>query len=213
MIDRIANLFFEKTKMTQEIISAPVNDIHDQDVNINIDNACSGKADNSESPLMFAINENKSKLDELKDLFNARILYDEGKDEAFNRLYEKMKAAKEHFNELDGVLEPIFNDLLRLFDSISNVEAKSLNEAVTTQEIKNLKIELLEVLSRRKVCPIEVNLEEKFDFNLHRATGIEETDVIGNDKKISKITRLGFKWKGHTFRLHDVLLMHYTDNQ
>ena len=120
-----------------------------------------------------------------------------------------MKADKEHFNELDGVLEPIFNDLLLLFDSISNVEGKSLNEAVTTQEIKNLKIQLLEVLSRRKVCPIEVNLEEKFDSNLHRATGIEEINLIEDDNKITKITRLGFKWKGNTLRVHDVLLKRF----
>lgn len=199
--------------MTQDIISNPMNDTHDRDVDIDIDNNCSEKEDNkadiNENLILLAINEYKVKLNELKDLFNERILYDEGKDDAFNRLYEIMKADKEHFNELDGVLEPIFNDLLLLFDSISNVEGKSLNEAVTTQEIKNLKIQLLEVLSRRKVCPIEVNLEEKFDSNLHRATGIEEINLIEDDNKITKITRLGFKWKGNTLRVHDVLLKRF----
>jgi molecular chaperone GrpE (heat shock protein) len=201
--------------MIPDIISSPVNDIHDQDVDINIDNNFFEKEDKkgdiNENLILLAINENKVKLNELKDIFNERIRYDEGKDDAFNRLYEIMKADKEHFNELDGVLEPIFNDLLLLFDSISNVEEKSLNEALTTQEIKNLKIELLEVLSRRKVYPIEVNLEEKFDSNLHRATKIEETHFIEDDNKITKITRLGFKWKGNTLRVHDVLLKKFKE--
>ena len=60
MIDRIINFLFKKTKMTQDIISNPMNDTHDRDVDIDIDNNCSEKEDNkadiNENLILLAIN-------------------------------------------------------------------------------------------------------------------------------------------------------------
>jgi len=165
--------------------------------------------------LLSSLKENTVLLHEIKETIQNRLEYDFVKEKAFDKLYEEMRHQKETSDLLDRVVKPILSDLLLLYDSMRNFEASLVNQSMidekTSQNFRYIIEELLEILYRQEVIPIEENTSEIFDSKIHKATKTENTENKADDFKIINVVRNGFTWRDNVLRPQEVVIKRFTN--
>lgn len=153
-----------------------------------------------------AIDSLDKRMDSIHSDLISKITADDKLQTAFDKLYEEMTQYKENF--LFQAQKPLLVDLILLHDqmqtAMDNVEdetAKGQMDFVCEQ--------LLEVLYRRDVEPMEFDPEAKFDREQMKAIKRVSTDDESQDKKIDRLVRTGFAWNERVLRPHEVVVKRY----
>jgi len=155
-----------------------------------------------------------SLLQEIKEIIQNRLEYDAVKEKAFDKLYEEMRRQKEASDLLDRAVKPVLSDLLLLYDSMKNFESSfinnhSLSSEDAKQNFKYIMDELMEILYRQEVTPIDENLSEVFNSKLQKATKTENAESKEDDFKIVGIVRSGFVWRDKVLRPQEVVIKRF----
>lgn len=160
------------------------------------------------------LKDNSFILSEIKEIIASRLEYDEVKEKAFDKLYEEMRRQNEVFDLLDRTLKPVLSDLLLLHDSMKKFESILLNQSIITegaiQNYKYIEEELIAILYRQDVLPIETNSEEIFNSKIHKVAKIENADKKDDDFKIVNILRDGFVWRDKVLRPQEVVIKKFS---
>lgn len=155
-----------------------------------------------------------SLLKEIKDSIQNRLEYDAVKEKAFDKLYEEMRRQKEASGLLDRTVKPILSDLLLLYDSMRKFELSLINNqstdnGETCQNFGYLIEELLEILYRQEVIPMDESLSAVFNSKRHKATKTENAESKDDDFKIVSIVRNGFTWRDKVLRPQEVVIKRF----
>ena len=157
------------------------------------------QSDNLES-ILNKLKAVDSQLKLLEKKFDKKIANDLSKKEAFDKLYEEMRLYKDNF--LHKAIRPILVDILLLYDNVSKIKVdKSI-------PINNIKDQILEILYRQDVEPIESD-EKKINRKLQRAVKTIPTDVEEENGYIVELVRDGFYHGDHILRLQEVICKKY----
>ncbi len=164
--------------------------------------------------LLSILKVNHRMLHEIKDTIQNRLEYDAVKEKAFDKLYDEMRRQKEASDLLDRAVKPVLSDLLLLYDSMKNFESsfinnQSLSSEDAKQNFKYIMDELMEILYRQEVTPIDENLSEVFNSKLQKATKTENTESKEDDFKIVSIVRRGFVWRDKVLRPQEVVIKRF----
>jgi len=154
---------------------------------------------------------NAAVLGKVHELLQNRFEYDATKEKAFDKLYEEMKKAKEMPDMLDRVIKPVLTDLVLLYDSIRKIEAKlnnnpSLNNEDFLRDVEHLREELIEVLYRQEVVPVDESLSVTFNAKQQKAIKAEETPNPDEHMRVKRIVRSGFFWRDRVLRPQEVIV-------
>jgi molecular chaperone GrpE (heat shock protein) len=148
-------------------------------------------------------------LQEIKEMIEKKIAYDETKEKMFNALHGQLKGYQGEF--LDAFKRPLIKNLLVLYDDIIKVE-----EIAGIEKIKNgigsLKAELLQILDNMEVVPFDEH-SEVLDRKLQKTVKAVETTELTEDKKVVEVVKMGFLWKGNLFRPEEVVIKRYIGQQ
>lgn len=159
-----------------------------------------------------SLKENTSLLYEIKEAIQNRLEYDDVKEKAFNKLYEEMKWQKEASNLLDRALKPVLSDLVLLYDSMKKFETVLINDEAKEETLKDLRYiieELIEILYRQDVLPMDENTSDIFNSKIHKATKTENAENKDDDYKVVSIVRSGFTWRDKVLRFQEVVIKRY----
>ncbi len=134
---------------------------------------------------------------EFRRLVSDRLGTDRTREKAFDALYEELKQYKEDF--LFKAERPLLLDLLLFYDSLLWFQESMVKQEMSTDVLADsfqyLIDELLEVLYRRDVLPVEA--PGKLDLRIHKVVRVEDTDAADNDQLIAQIAKRGFQ-RGET---------------
>jgi len=165
--------------------------------------------------ILSYLKENTVLLNEIKESIQSKLVYDEVKEKAFNKLYDEMRRQKEESDLLDRAVKPVLADLLLLHDSMKKYEAFLINQSMSDedklQNFKYVEEELLEILYRQEVLPIEENISEPFNSKIHKATKTEKAESKDDDFKILNIVRNGFTWRDKVLRPQEVVIKRFVN--
>jgi len=142
----------------------------------------------------------------LNRTIETRISYDEAKEKAFDRLYAELDELKK--NSALEYLRPLYMDLILLFDRIENLRQDAVLSAdapIVSDLLKSLNDELLEILYRREVEPMN-NALSTFDPSLQLALSIEPTATDSEHNQVARVVRRGFKYKDRILRPEEVIV-------
>lgn len=163
--------------------------------------------------ILSYLKEDTALLQEITKSIQDRLAYDEVKEKAFNKLYEEMRRQKEESDLLDRAVKPVLTDLLLLHDSMKKYEVfivnQSMNDEDKLQNFKYIEEELLEILYRQEVLPIEENISEPFNSKIHKATKTENAENKDDDFKVVSIVRNGFTWRDKVLRPQEVVIKRF----
>ncbi|WP_372367472.1 nucleotide exchange factor GrpE [Candidatus Uabimicrobium sp. HlEnr_7] len=144
-------------------------------------------------------------IEQLNDLFVAKIKSDCNQREAFEKLYVEMKLYKDNF--LRSATKPIILDIILLFDHTKKQLKKEISEEMRNFAIHTLE-ELEEILYRRDVEIISTT-SDKLDKKIQRAIKVMPTSDQQKDQDIVEIIRDGFMWEGIVLRPQEVVILKY----
>ena len=161
---------------------------------------------------------NKS-LSELRQLFEGQIARNANQNNMFDAIHREMKEYKENFL-LEALHKPIIQNLIRLYDSFTQVESELngiLNgaEDIRSDDLsrfqKNLKnmvgSELEEVLYRLDVIPYEG--PKTLDRKLHKTLVTKPAETPEQDGEVAEVHKIGFYWRDEVFRPEEVTIFRY----
>ena len=156
--------------------------------------------------------ENNKLLLEIKKSIEQKIMYDNAKENAFNRLYQEMNRYKSMDTELDRHLEPVLRNIVSLYDSMIKFKSLELDgkHSDLIGKFDFLIDELLEIMYRVNMVPIEEDFTKespaRFNAQVQRAVKINFTDREEDDYLVEAKRRKGFLWKGKVFRPEEVII-------
>lgn len=169
------------------------------------------KSENAE--ILSSLKENATLLNKINEMIQDRLEYDAVKEKAFDKLYEEMRRQKEASDMLDRAVKPVLSELLLLYDNMRKHEASLINQSINDgellQDFRYILEELLEILYRQEVLPIEENISEPFNSKIHKATKIENAENKDDDFKIINIVRNGFTWRDKVLRPQEVVIKRF----
>jgi molecular chaperone GrpE (heat shock protein) len=162
----------------------------------------------SEAPSLLAVMQRlAADVSHLREKFDARLSYDESKEQAFDRLYADLEGAR-----ADGEFErlrPLYIDLILLFDRIEKAVETLSTESVTgkppAELLISLRDELLEILCRRGVDLIHPS-PETFEPALQRVIGTQIAVDATADNSIAAVVRRGFRHGHRLVRPEEIIL-------
>ena len=138
-------------------------------------------------------------------LLRQRAEYDRTKEKAFERLYDELEAYKG--DHLLRSLRPLLMDLVLFYDFAEARLRAAWDlhgaDSPITRELDSVVGELLQVLARQEVFPIEGDLGE-INRELHRVIKRVPTDDPAEDGRITKIYRRGFLLGDQVLRPEEV---------
>ncbi len=148
----------------------------------------------------------KGAVEDLRRVVDARLQDDPVREKAFEKLYAELKDYKDGF--LREQERPLLLDLCLLYDSMSWFHQR-LGEGQATPEsladgFQLLVDELLEVLYRRDVVPVEVR--EAFDPAVHKAVQLQSAATAGDDNHVAQVIKRGFLHHGRPLRPEEVVV-------
>lgn len=133
-------------------------------------------------------------LDELRDLFQRRLLDDRGKREAIEALREELRQAKDGpFREF---LEPLVHGLALVVDRLDRYEG------VDWEFVGSVRDELLDLLARHGVTEVEGDV---FDADRHEAVASAVIDATPAGHVV-ELRRRGFAHGSRVFRPAQVVV-------
>lgn len=167
--------------------------------------------------VLSCLKENTTLLNEIKEEIQGKFDYDAVKEKAFDKLYEEMRRQKEGSDSLDRAVKPVLSDLLLLYDSMKEFEAPLINQPINDgkllKDFRYILEELLEILYRQEVLPIEENTSAPFNSKIHKATKTENAESKDDDFKIIKIVRSGFLWRDRLLRSQEVVIKRFISKE
>ena len=181
-----------------------------ENVKISSDTAIDKKYEADE--ILSSLKENTALLHEIRETIQNRFEYDAVKEKAFEKLYEEMRRQKEASDLLDRALKPVLSDLVLLYDSMKKFETVLINDGAKEETLKDLRYiieELIEILYRQDVLPIEENTSDIFNSKIHKATKTENAENKDDDYKVVSIVRSGFTWRDKVLRFQEVVIKRY----
>lgn len=167
--------------------------------------------------LLSLLRDNNQTIAEVKTLITDRLIYDEAKEKAFNRLYEQMKAQKEQNAIIDRAIKPLFLDLLLYYDNLKKFEGylKELDtqdKQEVMDQVTFLIEEVLEIFYRQDIERIPENFM-KFDKKFQKAVRAMATDSMEEDLNVLQVTRDGFTWRDQILRSQEVVIKKFTGQE
>ena len=209
----------EDPKMTSEVKDDSnqknVTEIKEEVQNVQTSNDLSAVQQNGCDVVLSFLKENATILSEIREIIQNRLEYDSVKEKAFDKLYEEMKRQKEASDLLDRILKPVLSDLLLLSDSMKKYKYslldKSMSESEQIQNFKYIEEELIEILYRQEVLPIEDSDTCTFNSKIHKATKTERAETKDDDFKIVNVVREGFTWRDKVLRPQEVVIKRYSN--
>ncbi|MBT9132169.1 MAG: Protein GrpE [Firmicutes bacterium] len=158
---------------------------------------------------------NNKLLLEIKKYIEQKIMYDNAKENAFNRLYQEMNRYKLMDAELDRHIEPLLRNIVSFYDSIMKFRdaERDAGRNDIVEKFDYLIDELLEIMYRVDMTPIEGEATEehpvRFNAQTQRAIKVDFTDKKEEDYLVEAEKRKGFLWKGKVFRPEEVIIKRY----
>lgn len=170
-----------------------------------------GQSDDGSKEVVRLFNNQNELLQEIKGIIQNRLEYDETKEKAFDKLYEEMRRQRELSDMIDRAIKPILTDLLLLHDTMSKfltwADQHDMDIKMLQDHIKGLSDELIEVLYRQEVIPMDD--VDMLNPKLHRATKTVEADTIDEDFRIIDVHRRGFFWRDKVLRPQEVVIKRF----
>ena len=112
----------------------------------------------------------------------------------------------------NSLLDPLYLDLILLFDRLDNVCCQLDRSASTTNDFYNflqtLREELLEVLYRQSI-EIVTTQSNRFDPTRQRAIATKTTAVKEENNSLASIVRRGFRYQNRLVRPEEVIVKKY----
>ena len=178
-------------------------------------------SEENEPPALWtnSIAEVNQNVAELRKLFAEKIARNQSQIEMFNAIHREMKDYKENLL-LEAFHEPVIHNLISLYDNFKLTESQ-LNDILNgtgicsddlsqfQNNLKNVGLELEEVLFRLDVSPYEERLET-WDRKLHKTCGTKPTDTPEQDGEVAEVHKIGFYWRNKVFRPEEVTIFRYT---
>lgn len=128
-------------------------------------------------------------LSSLQNLFEQRLRYDEQKEQAFNKLYEKMRQQEGDYQA--SLKKSLVLSLLLLYDNMQKVETALGEQPDVQKYVTSLRQELIDILYAEDVEPMG-NLGDVFDHHRQQAINTVPTNDLRQDKTVERIVREGF---------------------
>lgn len=133
------------------------------------------------------------KLDTLISMFEEKIQYDEGKDKAFNKLYEELEMFKNDF--VERRMKEVYTDLFLLYDNVKSYimrdDVQAPENEVARECLEYALEEVLEVLYRRGIELVAFE-SDTFNPKCQRALYVEHADSPEKDGKVVRVVKDGF---------------------
>ncbi len=139
-------------------------------------------------------------LDELTE----KARRDSAKDILISRVVERLDELERDFLFRE-FRQPIFQDLMLLCDRAATLSAQFEDDAAATTALESIERELLEILRRQGVTPIEVS-GTAFNPNLQEALAVESTDNPAMESAVLEVRRRGFAFRGTVIRPQGVMV-------
>ena len=118
----------ENGSATESYLNSQINDSESSEISSDkakpVDNIKEDDLQSIDQKVFLLIKENNDLLKKIKDDIDVKIAVDETKDEAFNKLYDELKEAKEKDNIKDSAIRPLLGDLLLFYDSLIKFKSK-----------------------------------------------------------------------------------------
>lgn len=137
--------------------------------------------------------ETEEGITKINDSFKEKFAGDCVKEKAFEELYSQLDSYKKNF--IFSAIKPLIHDLLLFHDRIENeIEHSSETDGEECKKLKTFRDELLEILYRNDVTPVEKTAEgEKFNPEKSNAVDKIETDDEKLDNTVKKVLKSGFR--------------------
>ena len=146
---------------------------------------------------------------QLKHLIQQRQESTPIQQKAFDQLYEELRQYKDDF--IFQMEKPLLLDLLLLYDSVNwfqqSLIKKEMSPEVIADSFQYLIDELLELLYRRDVLPMESR--PRFDRENQRVIKTIATSTETEDYIVHQILKRGFMRGGRILRPEEVILKRY----
>jgi molecular chaperone GrpE (heat shock protein) len=140
-------------------------------------------------------------LAELRQLFEARLRYDEAKEKAFDQLFQDLQAAREQLR--GDHLQPVFRALIQLHDNARRSCEVLEGEALAhLQAICEGLVDTLYRLDVELIAPTP----PRFDRAVQQAVRVEPTDDPALDWTIARVVGEGFRWRERVVRRQQVVV-------
>ena len=154
------------------------------------------------------------KLDALISMFEEKIQYDEGKDKAFNKLYEELDMFKNDF--VERRMKEVYTDLFLLYDNVTSYvqrdDVQAPKNEVARECLEYVIEEILEVLYRRGIERIIVD-GDAFDPQLQRALKVEPAENPDGNGKVVRVIKAGFMKENAILRHETVVVARWKDEE
>lgn len=129
---------------------------------------------------------------------------DSAKDLLVSRVVERLDALERDFLFRE-FRQPVFRDLVLLTDRLASLSAQFGDSEDVAAAFKSIERELLEVLRRQGVTPIEATCEA-FNAESQEAVAVECTDDPAMDSVVLAVRRRGFSYRGTILRPQGVVV-------
>lgn len=166
------------------------------------------------NPLIEMVSVQVKLSEQIKALLEERLSYDVAKEKTIDKISEELKTYKDNF--FFQLQKPIFVELIMLYDSLERIiNSHSLEQdlpkeqvATLSNNISNIREELLEILYRRDVVPFEDH-PDFLDYKLHKTVKTIPTSEESENNKVEKIVKAGFRWNDKVLRPEEVIIKKY----
>ena len=154
-----------------------------------------------------ALTDLKALMDELLELFNARLRYDARKDEVIGKLTEHVSVLSHDARR--AAATPFLRDMILLRDSLIGYRKKlSGREMWTTPDLLGpidvILAEATEVLERQDVVEWAASGDRVVDRKFQRPVSIVATNDPAADGQVIEVIRPGYVLNGSVFRPQEV---------
>lgn len=148
-------------------------------------------------------------VNELHRMVDARLSDDPVREKAFDKLYEELRHYRDDF--VGQAEKPLLLDLLLLYDSFHWFQATLIREEssqeVVADAFQYLVDELLEILYRRDVVPLET--ADRFDRTTQRAVQTQPAPSPADDARIAQVLKRGFRRGEAVLRPEEVVVFRH----
>ena len=145
-----------------------------------------------------------ARLDELKELFEERIRYDEYKNKLFDNMHSEL--TKFRNGMADKILDSMALDVIGIIDIVkrtaanySEKEANAENYKRLLNQVYGIAEDLTDVLYRQSIEPYNVN-GDTVDVKRQKIAKVIETDDESLDKTVAQVVLEGYEKEGRVLR-------------
>jgi len=182
-----------KQEINQKIQKIEQKVLNVNEMLFNTKNEFSQNIQKVQNTLLLMKFETEEGIGKLSDLFKEKVASDCVKDKAFDELYAQLESYKRNF--IYSAMKPIVLDLLLFYDRLnSEIEHTSAEQKEDCAKLISFKDELLEILYRNDIAPVEKSAEgEKFNPEKSNVVDKIETGDDNLDNIVKKVLKQGFK--------------------